>query len=230
MTVADQLQRILERMARACQRAGRDPGAVQLVAVSKKQPPDKIRAAYAAGQRVFGENYGQELRDKAAALAAELPELRWHFVGPVQSNKVRYVAAAADLVHTVERPEIAAKLLERAERDGRRIQGLVEINIACEPQKAGVLPAQVAERVAEIKATGLPLLGLMCMPPFDLPMAETVGYFRELRRLGEELAGQGLLPERHELSMGMSDDFEQAIAEGATIVRVGTAIFGARGG
>jgi len=230
MSVADNLTRINDRIAEACRSCGRGVDAVQLVAVSKRQPQEKIEAAYAAGHRLFGENYGQELRDKAAALAATLPELRWHFIGPVQSNKVRYIAAAADLVHTVERADIAAKLRARAEREGQQLRAMVEINVAAEPQKAGVLVEEAEQRIPEIAATGLPLAGLMCMPPFGLPLAETVGYFATLRQLAERLVAQGLLPQPCELSMGMSDDFEAAIAEGATIVRVGTAIFGPRGG
>ena len=230
MSVADNLARVRDRVAAACQRSGRDPATVRLIAVSKLQPVDQIRSAHAAGQIDFGENYGQELRDKAGELAATAPAIAWHHIGPVQSNKVRYIARWASWVHTVDRPEIAAELQARASREQRALRCLAEINIAAEPQKAGIAPEQAAERIAAIAATGLPVCGLMCMPPFDLPLDQTVRHFVQLRTLAEQLVAARLLPADRELSMGMSADFEAAIGEGATMVRVGTAIFGERGG
>ncbi|MBN2361441.1 MAG: YggS family pyridoxal phosphate-dependent enzyme [Deltaproteobacteria bacterium] len=230
MSVAEDLARVRDRIAEACRRAGRDPETLRLIAVSKLQPVAKIRAACDAGQLDFGENYGQELRDKATELAQAVPRIQWHHIGPVQSNKVRYIARWASWVHTVDRPQIATELLARAAKEGRGLHALIEINIADEPQKAGLVPAAAESGVAAIAATGMPVRGLMCMPPFDLPLADTVRHFARLRDLAERLAGAGLLSRPYELSMGMSADFEAAIGEGATMVRVGTAIFGEREG
>ncbi|MFH1811641.1 MAG: YggS family pyridoxal phosphate-dependent enzyme [Pseudomonadota bacterium] len=227
MSVAENLAAIRERIASACERAGRPVDAVRLVAVAKKQSIDKVREVLKAGQRDIGENYGQELRDKAAALVERPPE--WHFIGPIQSNKVRYVAAHADWVHTIDRLSIARELKDRCDRADRTPRVLVEVNIAREPQKSGVDPEAAAELVHALRTLGLPPRGLMCMPPFDLPLSKTTAYFAALRELGQSLAGEGALDSSHELSMGMSEDFEQAILEGATMVRVGTAIFGTRG-
>jgi len=228
MTVADNLARVRDRIAETCQRTGRDAQTVRLIAVSKLQPGAKVRAAYDAGQLDFGENYGQELRDKASELALAAPDIRWHHIGPIQSNKVRYIARWASWVHTIDRPDIAAELRARADKEQRSLRGLVEINIANEPQKAGIPPEAAASSIAAIAAAGMPVSGLMCMPPFDLPLADTVRHFARLRLLAEQLAEARLLARPYELSMGMSADFEAAIGEGATMVRVGTAIFGER--
>jgi pyridoxal phosphate enzyme (YggS family) len=196
------------------------PPHVTLVAVSKTQPPEAIREAYAAGQRHFGENYAQEWRDKSRALA-DLPELVWHFIGALQTNKVKYLAGLVGWVHTVDRLALAEELSRRSVGRAAVTRVLLEVNVAGEASKSGCAPGDVgalAEAVARLP--GLELRGLMCIPPAD---EEPQGHFAALRRLRASLP----LP-LPDLSMGMSGDFATAIEEGATLVRVGTAIFGAR--
>jgi pyridoxal phosphate enzyme (YggS family) len=221
--IADGLARVRDRIAAAAQRAGRPPGSVRLLAISKKMPPDDVRAALAAGQRAFGENYAQELRDKRAALAAEAPGPEWHFVGPLQSNKVKYVAGQAALIHSVDSPALLAAI------DGRNAPQacLVQVNVAGEAQKRGVAPDALPTLLDAFAAgKNVRCEGLMLIPPFD---EDPRPHFAALRALRDR---EALHPrpnvDLRELSMGMSDDFELAIAEGATIVRVGTAIFGQR--
>ena len=220
------LGEVNDRIAHAAALVGRDPRGVQLVAVSKTCGPEEIREAYAAGQRHFGENYAQELRDKALALA-DLPELRWHFIGHLQSNKAKLVARCTALVETVDSERLAEELSRLAGKEGLRIPCLVQVNVGEEAQKYGCSPSAVAAVLSAVeRAPGLELAGLMTLPPFDLDATETRVHFRALRELRDACGGKARL--RH-LSMGMSHDFEEAIREGATIVRVGTAIFGERG-
>lgn len=220
MTIAADLASVRGRLDAACRRAGRDPAAVTLVAVSKKQPPEAIREAYAAGQRDFGENYAQELRDKQAALA-DLAGIRWHALGPLQTNKAKYVAGKVALLHTLDRVDLAQELARRA--GGAKVRALVEVNIGREPQKGGVLPEELPERLAALAAVpGIELAGLMCIPPAADDAEASRPHYRALRELRDRLLPGG------ELSMGMSGDFEVAVEEGATLVRVGTAIFGER--
>jgi hypothetical protein len=224
--IGSRLAAVRERVALAAGRATRDANEITLVAVSKTHGPDAIREAYAAGQRDFGENYAQELRDKARALA-DLPGLRWHFIGHLQSNKAKMVAPCAALVETVASERLADELSRLAVGAGRQLPCLVQVNVGAEIQKSGCAPAAAAAVIAAVAAApGLELAGLMTLPPFDLDAAQTRVHFRALRELRERLGGAARLPH---LSMGMSHDFEEAIAEGATIVRVGTAIFGERG-
>jgi pyridoxal phosphate enzyme (YggS family) len=194
------------------------PEGVTLVAVSKTHPPEAIREAYAAGQRDFGENYAQEWRAKADALA-DLPDLVWHFVGGLQTNKAKLLAPRAGWIHTVDREELARELSKRYAAKGAVARALLEVNVAREPQKAGCDP-DAAERLADaVRALpGLELRGLMCIPPAE---GDPRPHFAALRALADRLR----LPDA---SMGMSGDWREAIAEGSTIVRVGTAIFGAR--
>jgi PLP dependent protein len=217
------------RLCAAATRVGRAPASVTLVAVSKTHPPEAVRAVYAAGQRVFGENYGQELRDKAASLA-DLGDLEWHFIGPLQRNKVKYVVGTAAMVQSVGSVELMDELQRRAEARGITLPCLVEVNIAGEQTKSGVPPAEIASLLDAFAARPrLRCLGLMTMPPFVDDPAESRPHFRALRALRDALAAQprpGV--ELQHLSMGMTQDFEVAIEEGATIVRVGTAIFGVR--
>ncbi len=194
------------------------PPGVTLVAVSKAQPAEAIREAYAAGQRHFGENYVQEWRDKAAALA-DLPDLAWHFVGGLQTNKVKYLVGRVALVHAVDREELGREIARRSAGAGITTRVLVEVNVAGEASKAGCSPADAPALVASLRALpGLEVAGLMCIPPPDEPPRPLFARLRELA------ASLGL----RELSMGMSGDYPDAIAEGATLVRVGTAIFGER--
>jgi PLP dependent protein len=206
------LDRVRERIAAAAARAGRDVRQIRLIAVSKTQPIEKLQEALAAGQRVFGENYAQELTAKSA----QLPGVEWHFIGALQSNKAKLVVGRAAFIHTCDRLSLAREISKRADAPQRV---LLEVNAGREPQKAGALPEETEALLEQIRA--LPNLrceGLRCIPP---AAGDPRPHFRALRELAETLK----LPE---LSMGMSADFEAAIEEGATMVRVGTAIFGAR--
>ena len=208
-----------ERIAKAAKLAGRDPASIRLVAVSKTKPASAIREAYAAGQRDFGENYAQELAEKAAELA-DLTELRWHFIGNLQSNKAKLVAPVAAMVQTVDSASLATALARRLPDDGRTLDVLVEVNVGGEAQKHGVTPDDLPAVMAGIAAEPrLRLRGLMTVPPSDLGAAAAAF---------EELSGLRARHHLAELSMGMSADLELAIEAGATIVRVGSAIFGAR--
>ncbi len=225
MSVAARLAEVRARIDRAAVACGRDPASVKLVAVSKTKPPADVREAYAAGQRDFGENYAQELAAKAEALA-DLPDARWHFIGHLQTNKAKIVAKHAHVVHTVDTAVLARELGKRVAREGRGpLPVLVEVNVGGEAQKAGAAPSDIAEVIGAVGAeAALSLRGLMTMPPMgDLAAARRV--FETLVSLRNLHGGPAALPE---LSMGMSDDLEVAIACGATIVRVGTAIFGPR--
>jgi PLP dependent protein len=224
--IADGLARVRERIARAELTAGRAPGAVRLVAVSKKMTADDVRAAMAAGQRTFGENYGQELRDKRSAVAGDPQPPEWHFIGPLQSNKVKYVAGQVTLVHTID----SVALLEAFEARGVAQTCLVQVNVAGEPQKRGVAPDAVPALLDRFAtAVHIRCAGFMLIPPFAEDPAAGRPHFAALRALRDrEAVVARANVELRELSMGMSGDFEHAIAEGATLVRVGTAIFGTR--
>jgi pyridoxal phosphate enzyme (YggS family) len=216
--VAANLRDVRERIVRAAERARRDPASIALVAVSKLHEAAAIRAAYSAGQRRFGENYVQELEGKASELAA-LDEIEWHFIGHLQRNKVRSVLRAHPVVHTVDSTRLATELAQRAAGD-ERVRVLLQVNVAREPQKSGIAPEELDALVSQVRgAPTLELRGLMTIPP---EAGDPRPHFRALR----ELAAKHALTE---LSMGMSADLDAAIEEGSTIVRVGTAIFGARG-
>jgi hypothetical protein len=216
--VAASWRAVLERARAAAARAGRPVDSVEVVAVSKLQPTEAIRAAYAAGARAFGENYAQELRDKAAELT-DLPGLRWHAIGPLQTNKARYVARSAHVFHALDRVEVAEELSRR--RTGTALSVYVEVNVAGESSKSGVAPGALGALLRAVRPLpGLEVVGLMTMPPLA-PAEEVRPLFRALAALGREHGLTGL-------SMGSTHDFEVAIEEGATVVRVGTAIFGER--
>ena len=227
--IADGLAQVRARIAAAERAAGRAPGSVRLLAVSKKMTADDVRAALAAGQRAFGENYAQELRDKRAALTHDstLPQPpEWHYIGPLQSNKIKYVAGQVTLAHTVDSP----LLLEAIEARGLPQACLVQVNIAGEAQKRGIAPGDLPALLDRFATMShVTCAGLMVIPPFTDNPDDARPHFAALRALRDREAAQ---PRAHvdlrELSMGMSGDLEIAIAEGATIVRVGTAIFGAR--
>lgn len=223
-SVVEGLTAVRARIVAAATAAGRDPASVKLVAVSKTKPESAIREAYAAGQRAFGESYAQELERKAAALA-DLKELEWHFIGHLQSNKAKLVAKVAHVVHAVDGPALARELGKRAATAGRQLRALAEVKLSREPTKHGALPEELEEVLRAIEAeAALKLVGLMTMPELgDAAAAKRA--FSTLRSLQKLHGGDARLPD---LSMGMTGDLEIAIAEGATMVRVGTAIFGER--
>ncbi|MFM2152708.1 MAG: hypothetical protein RL199_1143 [Pseudomonadota bacterium] len=226
MSIAANLAEVRVRVERACLRAGRDPAGVTLVAVSKTHSAEAVREAYAAGQRDFGENYAQELAAKREALA-DLPDIRWHFIGALQSNKAKLVVPGAVLVHAVDRPSVAEALSRRAAAAGVAVNLLVEVNVGGEETKAGVAPDAVASLLDAIAALpSVRVCGLMCIPPPTEVESEARAAFGRLRTLAGALRPSH--PGLDILSMGMSGDFEWAIAEGSTHVRVGTAVFGSR--
>jgi len=213
------LRLVEQEIALAARAAGRDPASVKLVAVTKTVPPDVIEEAIGAGQRVFGENRVQEAHAKWPALKERHPDIELHLIGPLQSNKVREAVALFDAIETVNRPKLARALAEEAARSGKCPRLFVQVNTGEEPQKAGVAPAEADAFVALCRDDlGLTIEGLMCIPPFD---EEPAMHFALLAKIAARLGIK-------ELSMGMSGDFARAIQFGATYVRVGTAIFGAR--
>jgi PLP dependent protein len=219
--IAVNLAAVRDRIGAAARAAGRSPQSVALVAVSQTHPAESVRAALTAGHRLFGENRVQEAQAKYPRLREAFPDLVLHLIGPLQTNKVKDAVALFDVIESVDRPRLAAALAEEMARSGRQLPCLVEVNTGEEPQKAGVLPEAADGFIVECRdRLGLRIAGLMCVPPQDEPPAPHFALLREIaRRTGLEL-----------LSMGMSADFETAIRFGATHVRVGTAIFGARGG
>ncbi|MCK9283956.1 MAG: YggS family pyridoxal phosphate-dependent enzyme [Rhodocyclaceae bacterium] len=224
-SIAANLQAVKSRIAAACAAAGRDVGSVALLAVSKTWPADAVAAAAACGHRDFGESYVQEALVKLAALA-EL-KLEWHFIGPLQSNKTRPVAEHFAWVHSVDRLKLAERLATQRPEGMAPLQVCIQVNVSGEASKSGCAPEQAEDlAVAVARLPGLNLRGLMAIPePSDDP-TRVRSRFASLRQLRDRIAAQGLPLDT--LSMGMSDDLEAAVAEGATIVRVGTAIFGAR--
>ncbi|WP_200181743.1 YggS family pyridoxal phosphate-dependent enzyme, partial [Ectothiorhodospira mobilis] len=223
--MCDRIQAVLDRIAEAARRHGRDPGEVRLLAVSKTRPAEDIRAALACGQRAFGENYASELEEKSTPLADAGPE--WHFIGPVQGNKTRLIAGVADWVHSLDRERIARRL--DAQRPAQRgpLQVCLQVNISGEDSKSGVDPADLPALAEQVAGLGqLRLRGLMAIPAPSDDFDQQRRTFARLRTLQEDLMRRGHPLDT--LSMGMSADLEAAVAEGATIVRIGTALFGPR--
>jgi pyridoxal phosphate enzyme (YggS family) len=224
-TISEHLQAIRCRITAAEQDAGRVPGSVTLLAVSKAQPASALWEAYQAGQRVFGESYLQEALDKMAALSA-LP-LEWHFIGPIQSNKTRLIAENFDWVHGVDRLKVAIRLDEARPDRLPPLNVCVQVNVSGESSKSGCLPQETLALTQAVTALPrLRLRGLMTIPAPTQDIARQRQQFAKLRELYEVLQHDGLEPDT--LSMGMSDDFPAAIAEGATMIRIGSAIFGRR--
>ncbi|MFZ1727698.1 MAG: YggS family pyridoxal phosphate-dependent enzyme [Albidovulum sp.] len=209
---------IQTRMAAAEKAAGRAPESVTLIAVSKVQPLARVEAVLAEGHRVFGENYVQEAAGKWPDLRDRFGPVSVHMIGPLQTNKAKLAVELFDAIHTLDRPSLAQKLARLAEARGTCPELFIQVNTGAEPQKAGVLPSDTDRFIAECRSLGLPLSGLMCIPPED---GDTSPHFAMLAAIAERNGLTGL-------SMGMSADFETAIAAGATHVRVGSAIFGAR--
>jgi pyridoxal phosphate enzyme (YggS family) len=227
--ISDRVAAVRERIARAAARAGRKPEEVALLAVSKTQPATAVREAFEAGLRMFGENRVQEAGPKIAELR-DLGErgLQWHFVGHLQSNKARKAAALFDLMHSVDDLGLAARLGELGREGGRAVRALIQVDLACEPTKSGLPVADLLPALEALRADeGLRVEGLMLLPPYEADPEQVRPYFRRLARLRDEALAAGLL-RGGELSMGMSHDLEVAIEEQATMVRVGTAIFGER--
>lgn len=235
--IAARLMAQRKRIAEAARRAGRDPADVRLIAVSKTQPAEALRAAYRAGQRDFGENYVQELTAKAAALA-DLPDLRFHLIGHLQRNKARSVAGLVSAVHSTDSLRLAQELGKRAAAagvppqrrwrpdDDERLPVLAEVNVAGEPGKSGCRPEELEDLLSAIEAEpALRLAGLMTVPPYSDDPELARPHFERLAALRTAQGGEERLPE---LSIGMSHDVEVAIACGATCVRIGTALFGPR--
>ena len=228
-SIGSNLQEVKRRIADACRAAGRAENSVTLLAVSKTFGADAVRAAHAAGQCAFGENYVQEALAKVDALADLRPSLQWHLIGPLQSNKSRPVAEAFDWVHSVDRLKIAQRLAEQRPAWLPPLQLCLQVNISGEASKSGVLPAEVpalAAAVAALPANRVQLRGLMAIPEPLGDLAAQRAPHRALHELLQHLQRQGLAVDT--LSMGMSADLEAAVLEGATLVRVGTAIFGRR--
>jgi pyridoxal phosphate enzyme (YggS family) len=227
MSISGNLHAVHERIDKAALKCGRDPRMVRLVAVSKTQPASAVQDAVEAGQLLFGENYVQEFREKSSSL----PDvIEWHFIGALQSNKVKYLAGRTKLIHSVDRISLARELDRQWEKTGQKCNILLQVNISGEATKSGTTVAEVIQLARDIaRLPNLSIRGLMTMPPFFDQPERARPYFRELRKLSRTVAdlkipGVGM----DELSMGMSGDFEVAIEEGATLVRVGSAIFGER--
>lgn len=212
------LSQITARMAKACEKAGRSIDDISLVAVSKQQPDGRVQAVLDAGHRIFGENRIQEAAGKWPAFRDQYDGITLHIIGPLQTNKVRQAMELADAIHAVDRPKLATTIARIAQERGACPSLFVQVNTGMEPQKAGILPAEADAFVATCRDLDLPITGLMCIPPVD---EEPALHFALLAKIAERNGLKGL-------SMGMSSDFETAIALGATHVRVGSAIFGAR--
>lgn len=215
---ATRREAVLGTIAKAARIAGRKPAEIALIAVSKTHGEDAIRPMLAAGQRIFGENRVQEAEAKWPALRAEYPDVALHLVGQLQSNKAENAVQLFDVIHSVDRPSLVAALAKAMEKTGRRPDCFVQVNIGDEDQKGGCAIADLPALLAEVRTAGLPLKGLMCVPPADV---EAAPYFALLAKIARD---NGL----DQLSMGMSGDYETAVTIGATHVRVGSALFGAR--
>jgi PLP dependent protein len=224
--IAGSIRRVRERMAAAARRVGRDPDSITLVGVSKTVPPERIREAIEAGLLDLGENRVQEARDKAGRLSGTI---RWHLVGHLQANKANHAARLFDVVHSIDSVDILQRLERAAEREGRELMALAQVDLAGEPTKFGA-PVPDLDRLLEaaVDCHRVKVSGLMVLPPYDPDPERSRPYFQRLRALlGEMRESHARLDLRH-LSMGMSEDFEVAIEEGATMVRVGRALFGER--
>lgn len=221
MSIDDASQRLAEvreKIARAARISDRKPDAITLIAVSKTQGADAIRPLIAAGQRVFGENRVQEAAGKWPQLKADIPDLQLHLVGQLQSNKADEAVTLFDAIHSLDRPSLVSALAKAMDRSGRRPDCFVQVNIGAEAQKGGCAIEALPPLLADARAAELPVAGLMCVPPLDV---EAAPYFALLAKLARD---HGLVG----LSMGMSGDYETAVTIGATHVRLGTALFGAR--
>jgi len=225
--IVSNIRMIRERIIAAATRSARDPGSIQLMAVSKTIPPERIREAVEAGITLLGENYVQEAREKIPVIGHNVS---WHMIGHLQTNKVKYVINLFDWIHSVDRLELARELDKRAGQNNRKLNALIEVNVSGEESKNGVEASHALELVRQVSVLpNLNVRGLMTMPPYSDNPETSRPYFKALRSLRDEISTAAISGIRmDELSMGMTDDFEVAIEEGATIIRVGRAIFGER--
>jgi pyridoxal phosphate enzyme (YggS family) len=225
--ISSNVSLIRQRMGVACARCGRDPQSVRLMAVSKTVEPERIRQALDAGVTLLGENYVQEAREKIPAIGHVA---EWHMIGHLQTNKVKYVVNLFDWIHSVDRLELARELDKRAGQNNRRLNVLIEVNVSGEESKSGIEATQALELVRQVSLLpNINLRGLMTMPPYSDNPENSRPYFQALRKLRDDISAADITNiHMDELSMGMTDDFEVAIEEGATIIRVGRAIFGNR--
>ena len=227
MSIADNFRTITDRIASAAKRAGRDPSSVRLIVVTKTVDVESIRQAVAAGASVLGENRVQEAREKIEKLGNSL---RWHLIGHLQTNKAKYAVKLFELIHSVDNLELAKELDRQAAKTGKVQNVLIEVNIAGESAKAGIAIQEVTALVRNAaKLKNISIKGLMTMPPYSEDPEDSRPYFRKLQEMAETIKKENIpAVTMNELSMGMSGDYEVAIEEGATMVRVGTAIFGNR--
>jgi pyridoxal phosphate enzyme (YggS family) len=228
-SIIENISTVFKRISRSAMRAGREPQDIMLVAVTKTVPPERVMEAIEAGLRVFGENRVQEARQKIPEIMKITPDLKisWHMIGPLQRNKVKYAVRLFDMIHSVSSVELAQEI-DREARKAEKIQDiLIEVKLSHEETKHGVEPERLFELLERCSALkNINVKGLMTIPPYSTNPEDARPYFRKLKELLEEANSRGLLLK--ELSMGMSGDFEVAIEEGATIIRIGTAIFGER--
>ena len=226
-TIVTNIAQIHQRIKLACQRAGRDPQTVRLVAVSKIKPAEDIEKAYQAGQKLFGESYVQEFRVKSPLVKEPV---QWHFIGGLQSNKVKYLRGKVAMIHSVDRLSLAQEIDRQWGKINRVADILLQVNVGDEASKSGCSVTEIEQLTRQVATLpNLTICGLMCLPPHFDDAEKVRPYFKKLRELSEHLATLQLPNvSMKELSMGMSGDFEVAIEEGATLVRIGTAIFGAR--
>ena len=227
MDIAANIAQVRERIAAVCHNCGRNPAEVRLVAVSKKKPAADIEAAFAAGQTLFGESYVQECVAKIDEVKAAV---EWHFIGALQSNKVKYLRGKINMIHSVDRFSLAEEIDHQWGKDDACVNILIQVNLGDEESKSGTTASDLialVNQVAHLKHVRIK--GLMALPPWEADIEEVRPYFRQLRTLAEQVNALKL-PNvtMHELSMGMSHDYEVAIEEGATLIRIGTAIFGER--
>lgn len=225
--IADNIEQIRVRIENACRRSGRDPQSVRLIAVSKVKPAEDIEEAYQAGQLIFGESYVQELRDKAPLVKKAV---EWHYIGSLQSNKVKYLRGEVAMIHSVDRLSLAQEIDRQWAKTSQIVDILLQVNVGDEASKSGCHISELEQLTRQVAPLPhLRIRGLMCLPPNCNEAEQVRPYFKKLRELSESINALRLPNvEMRELSMGMSGDFEIAVEEGATLVRVGTAIFGER--
>ena len=225
--IATNIEQINQRIALACKQIGRNPDAVELIAVSKVKPAELVEEAFHAGQKLFGESYVQEFRDKQPLVSAPV---QWHFIGGLQSNKVKYLRGKVAMIHSVDRLSLAEEINSQWGKDGASVDILLQVNVGDEASKSGCAPDDLESLTRAVaQFPNLKICGLMCLPPHADDPEQVRPFFKQLRELSEQISKLKLPGvSMTELSMGMSGDFEVAVEEGATLVRVGTAIFGAR--